>query len=73
METLRSGALHINCPFAEPLYGELDDTGLDWQQPSATGGRVKNRGCASRRILRARNSATGSSGGKSAAWLLPGA
>jgi 2-succinyl-5-enolpyruvyl-6-hydroxy-3-cyclohexene-1-carboxylate synthase len=32
METLRSGALHINCPFAEPLYGELDDTGLDWQQ-----------------------------------------
>ncbi|AYA12724.1 TPA: 2-succinyl-5-enolpyruvyl-6-hydroxy-3-cyclohexene-1-carboxylic-acid synthase [Enterobacter roggenkampii] len=32
METLRGGALHINCPFAEPLYGELDDTGLDWQQ-----------------------------------------
>ena len=28
METLRSGALHINCPFAEPLYGEMDDTGL---------------------------------------------
>lgn len=32
MATLRSGALHINCPFAEPLYGELDDTGLDWQR-----------------------------------------
>lgn len=32
METLRSGALHINCPFAEPLYGEMDDTGLAWQQ-----------------------------------------
>ena len=32
MGTLRSGALHINCPFAEPLYGELDDTGLAWQQ-----------------------------------------
>jgi len=32
METLRGGALHINCPFAEPLYGELDDTGLDWQR-----------------------------------------
>lgn len=30
--SLRSGALHINCPFAEPLYGEMDDTGLDWQQ-----------------------------------------
>jgi len=29
---LRSGALHINCPFAEPLYGEMDDTDLDWQQ-----------------------------------------
>jgi 2-succinyl-5-enolpyruvyl-6-hydroxy-3-cyclohexene-1-carboxylate synthase len=30
--SLRSGALHINCPFAEPLYGEMDETGLDWQQ-----------------------------------------
>ena len=29
---LRAGALHINCPFAEPLYGEIDDTDLDWQQ-----------------------------------------
>ncbi|MDU1084405.1 MAG: 2-succinyl-5-enolpyruvyl-6-hydroxy-3-cyclohexene-1-carboxylic-acid synthase, partial [Leclercia adecarboxylata] len=29
---LRAGALHINCPFAEPLYGEMDDTDLDWQQ-----------------------------------------
>lgn len=28
----RGGALHINCPFAEPLYGELDDTGLAWQE-----------------------------------------
>ena len=28
---LRGGALHINCPFAEPLYGAPDDTGLDWQ------------------------------------------
>ena len=32
MGSLRSGALHINCPFAEPLYGELNDTGLAWQQ-----------------------------------------
>lgn len=29
---LRSGGVHINCPFAEPLYGDMDDTGLDWQQ-----------------------------------------
>ncbi|WLI77830.1 2-succinyl-5-enolpyruvyl-6-hydroxy-3-cyclohexene-1-carboxylic-acid synthase [Kosakonia sp. H02] len=29
---LRGGAVHINCPFAEPLYGEMDDTGLAWQQ-----------------------------------------
>ncbi|ELY4159040.1 2-succinyl-5-enolpyruvyl-6-hydroxy-3-cyclohexene-1-carboxylic-acid synthase [Cronobacter turicensis] len=32
MGALKAGALHINCPFAEPLYGELDDTGLAWQQ-----------------------------------------
>ncbi|MEY8711397.1 2-succinyl-5-enolpyruvyl-6-hydroxy-3-cyclohexene-1-carboxylic-acid synthase [Mangrovibacter phragmitis] len=32
MGVLRHGALHINCPFAEPLYGEMDDTGLTWQQ-----------------------------------------
>lgn len=30
--TLHGGAVHINCPFAEPLYGEMDDTGLAWQQ-----------------------------------------
>lgn len=28
----RGGALHINCPFAEPLYGEVDDSGLAWQE-----------------------------------------
>jgi 2-succinyl-5-enolpyruvyl-6-hydroxy-3-cyclohexene-1-carboxylate synthase len=27
-----AGGVHINCPFAEPLYGEQDDTGLSWQQ-----------------------------------------
>ncbi len=32
MGHLYSGALHVNCPFAEPLYGELDDGGLAWQQ-----------------------------------------
>lgn len=30
--SLRQGALHINCPFAEPLYGEMDNADLDWQQ-----------------------------------------
>lgn len=29
---LLGGAVHINCPFAEPLYGEQDDTGMSWQQ-----------------------------------------
>ncbi|WJM85959.1 2-succinyl-5-enolpyruvyl-6-hydroxy-3-cyclohexene-1-carboxylic-acid synthase [Dickeya chrysanthemi] len=30
---LRYGALHINCPFAEPLYGEDDPTAFqDWRQ-----------------------------------------
>jgi len=29
---LQGGAVHINCPFAEPLYGEMDETGLGWQQ-----------------------------------------
>lgn len=29
---VKAGAVHINCPFAEPLYGELDDAGLAWQQ-----------------------------------------
>lgn len=30
--SLQGGAVHINCPFAEPMYGEMDDTGLAWQQ-----------------------------------------
>ncbi|WP_058912784.1 2-succinyl-5-enolpyruvyl-6-hydroxy-3-cyclohexene-1-carboxylic-acid synthase [Entomohabitans teleogrylli] len=29
---LTAGAVQINCPFAEPLYGEMDDTGVEWQQ-----------------------------------------
>ncbi|WP_200550350.1 2-succinyl-5-enolpyruvyl-6-hydroxy-3-cyclohexene-1-carboxylic-acid synthase [Kosakonia sp. LAM2021] len=32
LDSLQGGAVHINCPFAEPLYGEMDDTGLAWQQ-----------------------------------------
>ncbi|WP_300001051.1 2-succinyl-5-enolpyruvyl-6-hydroxy-3-cyclohexene-1-carboxylic-acid synthase [uncultured Cedecea sp.] len=31
MGQLDAGALHINCPFAEPLYGAMDDTGQSWQ------------------------------------------
>ncbi len=29
---LHCGGIHINCPFAEPLYGDMDDTGVAWQQ-----------------------------------------
>ncbi|EMN4128337.1 MULTISPECIES: 2-succinyl-5-enolpyruvyl-6-hydroxy-3-cyclohexene-1-carboxylic-acid synthase [Providencia] len=31
MNQLRHGAFHINCPFAEPLYGETEGD-YDWQQ-----------------------------------------
>ena len=34
--SLHAGGVHINCPFAEPLYGEMDDTGLEWQQALGT-------------------------------------
>ena len=71
METLRSGALHINCPFAEPLYGEMDDTGLAQQQLGDWWESEKP--CASRHTLRAQSNVTGFSGDKNAAWLLPGA
>lgn len=30
--SLHAGGVHINCPFAEPLYGDMDETGLTWQQ-----------------------------------------
>lgn len=32
LAALHSGAVHINCPFAEPLYGDMDETGSAWQQ-----------------------------------------
>ena len=32
LASLHSGAVHINCPFAEPLYGDMDSTGVEWQQ-----------------------------------------
>ncbi|XTZ39657.1 2-succinyl-5-enolpyruvyl-6-hydroxy-3-cyclohexene-1-carboxylic-acid synthase [Salmonella enterica] len=32
MGTLQGGAVHINCPFPEPLYGqEVDDSGERWE------------------------------------------
>ncbi|HGJ5858624.1 MAG TPA: 2-succinyl-5-enolpyruvyl-6-hydroxy-3-cyclohexene-1-carboxylic-acid synthase [Arsenophonus nasoniae] len=34
MNNLSHGALHINCPFAEPLYGEAS-TQIDWQNSLA--------------------------------------
>ena len=32
LSALEHGAMHINCPFAEPLYGEEGDDYLDWSQ-----------------------------------------
>lgn len=32
MGQLHTGGVHINCPFAEPLYGDMDETGIPWQQ-----------------------------------------
>lgn len=32
LSSLDHGALHINCPFAEPLYGDDDDAFSDWTQ-----------------------------------------
>lgn len=36
MGRLRAGALHVNCPFAEPLYGEQDAGGHAWLQTLGT-------------------------------------
>lgn len=30
LNTHNGGAVHINCPFAEPLYGDMDTTGEAW-------------------------------------------
>ncbi|PHM40777.1 2-succinyl-5-enolpyruvyl-6-hydroxy-3-cyclohexene-1-carboxylic-acid synthase [Xenorhabdus szentirmaii] len=32
MSNLKQGALHVNCPFAEPLYGNEREKYQDWQQ-----------------------------------------
>lgn len=47
--------------------------GLAGNSVWATGGRTTNRGCVKRLVWKVKNSATGSSGDKSAAWWLPGA
>ncbi len=71
--TLHAGGVHINCPFAEPLYGEMDDTGLSWQQRLGDWWQDDKPWLREAPRLESENSATGSSGGKSAAWWLPGA
>ncbi len=65
--------VHINCPFAEPLYGEMDDTGLSWQQRLGDWWQDDKPWLREAPRLESENSATGSSGDKSAAWWLPGA
>lgn len=69
---LHAGALHINCPFAEPLYGDMNDTGLVWQQRLGDWWQDEKPGCAKRVDWQATNSATGSSGDKNAASSSPG-
>lgn len=64
LAALHSGAVHINCPFAEPLYGDMDETGIARSSASATGGRTINPGCEKRVGWKATNNATGLSGDK---------
>jgi 2-succinyl-5-enolpyruvyl-6-hydroxy-3-cyclohexene-1-carboxylate synthase len=53
---LHSGGVHINCPFAEPLYGDMDDTGVEWQQQLGDWWQSDKPGCA-RRCIREREAA----------------
>ena len=46
---------------------------LNGSAPWVSGGKVKSRGCVHNRILKAPDNVTGSSGGRSVAWWLPGA
>ncbi len=58
---LHAGGVHINCPFAEPLYGDMDETGVEWQQqlgnwwqsdkPSAAPGAAVREREAARLVL----------------------
>jgi 2-succinyl-5-enolpyruvyl-6-hydroxy-3-cyclohexene-1-carboxylate synthase len=65
---LHSGGIHINCPFAEPLYGEMDDTGVEWQQQLGAWWQSDKPWLRQSCIWKAKSSATGFSGGKSGAW-----
>ncbi len=44
---LHAGGVHINCPFAEPLYGDMDETGVEWQQQLGNWWQSDKLGCAS--------------------------
>lgn len=45
---LHAGGVHINCPFAEPLYGDMDETGVEWQQQLGNWWQSDKPGCARR-------------------------
>jgi 2-succinyl-5-enolpyruvyl-6-hydroxy-3-cyclohexene-1-carboxylate synthase len=56
---LHSGGIHINCPFAEPLYGEMDDTGVEWQQQLGAWWQSDKPWLRQSCIWKAKSSATG--------------
>ncbi len=63
-----AGGVHINCPFAEPLYGDMDETGVEWQQQLGKWWQSDKPWLRQALQLEsARSSATGSSGDKNAA------
>lgn len=72
LASLHAGAVHINCPFAEPLYGEMDETGLARQQRLGDWWQDDKPRLREARRLEVTNSATGSSGVKNAALSSPG-
>lgn len=71
--TLHAGGVHINSRLLNRCMAKWTTPGLAGNSGWATGGRTTNRGCVKRLVWKVKNSATGSSGGKSAAWWLPGA
>lgn len=69
---LHCGGVHINCPFAEPLYGDMDDTGAEWQQQLGDWWQSDKPRCVTLCIWKVKSSATGFSGGRNAAWWSRG-
>ncbi len=65
--SLHGGAVHINCPLLEPLYGDMDERDLPWLQALGEWWQDDKPGCKPLRDCSAKSSATGFSGGKSAA------